>query len=165
MPAAPVLRSLLASTTLLLACGGQATLPDPEDVRASLIAADEEFAAATAANRLEGWMAAFDSTAIQLSPDVPYTQSAAAIRASMAPAFADTSWQLTWQPTLAFASADGSLGYTLGSYQGTRRDAEGLEHVSTGKYVTIWRKQAEGGWKVVFDGGNPDSQVRLPVVP
>lgn len=33
---------------------------DPDAVRASLIAADEAFAAATAERGLEGWMAAFD---------------------------------------------------------------------------------------------------------
>ena len=62
-------------------------------------------------------MAAFDSTGIQMEPDVPFTPGLAAIRAAMAPAFADTTWRLTWEPTIAFASAAGDLGYTLGTWQ------------------------------------------------
>jgi len=136
-------------------------LPDAEAVRASLIAADEAFAAATAERGLEGWMAAFDSSAIQMEPDVPFTPGIGAIRASMGPAFADTTFRLTWQPTLAFASADGNLGYTLGTWQSRHYTADGKASVATGKYVTIWRKQADGSWKVVFDGGNPDTSPRL----
>jgi len=62
---------------------------------------------------------------------------------------------------LAFASADGDLGYTLGTWQSTHYNAKGQGQVATGKYVTIWRKQADGSWKVVFDGGNPDTKPRL----
>jgi hypothetical protein len=27
-----------------------------------------------------------------------------------------------------------------------------------GTYVTIWKRQVSGGWKVVMDGGHPDGQ-------
>jgi ketosteroid isomerase-like protein len=157
----------VTATVLLAACAPaeSPTPPDPEAVRASLIAADQAFAAATAAKGLEGWLAAFDTTAIQMEPDVPFTPGLAAIRGAMAPAFADTTWRLTWEPTMAFASAAGDLGYTLGTWQSTRYNDAGRGQVSTGKYVTIWRKQADGSWKVVFDGGNPDSSPQLTTAP
>ena len=135
--------------------------PDPAAVQASLIAADEAFASATAERRLEGWLSAFDSAAIQMEPDVAFTPGIGTIRAAMGPVFADTSFTLTWQPTMAFASEAGDLGYTLGTWRSTRYNAEGRGQVATGKYVTIWRKQADGTWKVVFDGGNPDTEPRL----
>jgi ketosteroid isomerase-like protein len=141
------------------------TSPDPAAVRASLMAADEQFAAATATRGLEGWMSAFDSAAIQMEPDVPFTPGIAAVREGMTPAFADTSWRLIWQPTMAFASTDGTLGYTLGTWVSTRYNAAGKGQVTTGKYVTIWRKQADGSWKVVFDGGNPDTSPKLDTAP
>ncbi|HQR17563.1 MAG TPA: DUF4440 domain-containing protein [Gemmatimonadales bacterium] len=156
---------LLSVATFLAACAPKPTPPNAADVRASLIAADQAFAAATATKGLEGWMSAFDSTAIQMEPDVPFTPGLGAIRAAMAPAFADTSWRLTWVPTMAFASEAGDLGYTLGTWQSTRYNDQGRGQVSTGKYVTIWRKQADGGWKVVFDGGNPDTSPKLPGMP
>lgn len=151
--------------SLILACLAACApatpeLPDPDAVRASLLAADEAFAAATAEHGLEGWLAAFDSSAIQMEPDHPFTPGIETIRAAMAPAFADTTFRLTWQPQMAFASAAGDLGYTLGTWQSRHYTADGRAAVATGKYVTIWRKHADGGWKVVFDGGNPDSSPR-----
>jgi len=155
---------LLAALLVVAGCSGPPEAPpppNPAEVRASLIAADEAFAAATATDRLEGWMASFDSSAIQMEPDVPFTPGNASIRAAMAPAFADTSFTLTWTPTMAFASEDGTLGYTLGTWRSTQYNAQGKGRVATGKYVTIWRRQPDGSWKVVFDGGNPDTEPRL----
>lgn len=156
-------RRACAQVVLLAAaaCALSPTLPDPAAVRASLIAADEAFAAATASQGLEGWLAAYDSTGIQMEPDQAFTPGIPSIRAAMAPAFADPSFTLTWQPTMAFASAAGDLGYTLGTWQSTHYTDAGAAQVTTGKYVTIWRKQVDGSWKVVFDGGNPDSSPRL----
>jgi len=155
-PSRSLVRALVC-TAVLAACAPTSSPPDPADVKASLIAADLAFAAATASNGLEGWMAAFDSTAIQMEPDLPFTPGLASIRAGMAQAFADTTWRLTWEPTMAFASQAGDLGYTLGTWRSTRVNAAGAGQVTTGKYMTVWRKQADGGWKVVFDGGNPDT--------
>ena len=165
MPNPCRLACALYAAALLAACAAKSTSPDPAAVRASLIAADEAFAAATAARGLEGWMAAFDSAGIQMEPDVPFTPGIAAVRAAMAPVFADSTFRLTWQPTMAFASASGDLGYTLGTWQSRRYNDAGAGQISTGKYVTIWRKQADGAWKVVFDGGNPDTKPIIASLP
>jgi ketosteroid isomerase-like protein len=60
---------------------------------------------------------------------------------------------LRWEPTFADVAASGDLGYTLGTYEYRATSAEGQPEVSTGHYVTIWRKQADGSWKFVFDTG------------
>lgn len=129
------------------------------------MAADRAFAEATARHGIEGWVGAFASTGIQMESDQPLTPGIAAVRAQMAPAFADTTWHLTWEPTMAFASAAGDLGYTLGTWRSSRAAQGGGTSVQTGKYVTIWRKQADGSWKVVFDGGNPDTAPEAPTEP
>ena len=53
--------------------------------------------------------------------------------------------KLEWWPTWAGISASGDLGFTTGPYAvaGKRR----------GHYFTIWKKQPDGQWKWVFDGG------------
>lgn len=150
------------SVVLSTACSRPDPPPDPAAVQASLMAADRAFAAATAARGLEGWMAAFEASAIQMEPDVPFTPGLEHIRAGIAPAFADTSWHLTWEPAMAFASVAGDLGYTLGTWKSKRIAANGAERVSTGKYVTIWRRQADGTWKVAFDGGQTDTTPKIP---
>jgi ketosteroid isomerase-like protein len=63
---------------------------------------------------------------------------------------------LTWAPTEADVSKGGDLGYTWGRYEYRDPGANGKAAVETGTYVTIWRRQADGSWKVLLDGGQPD---------
>jgi ketosteroid isomerase-like protein len=42
------------------------------------------------------------------------------------------------------------MGYTIGTYELTV-EKDGAFMVTVGKYVTIWKKQADGAWKVVVD--------------
>ena len=63
----------------------------------------------------------------------------------------DTGFILTWEPLSADISRSGDLGYTYGLYTLIIR-ASNAE--SRGKYVSIWKKQPDGSWKFVLDGGN-----------
>jgi ketosteroid isomerase-like protein len=49
------------------------------------------------------------------------------------------------------AEAAGDLGYTRGTYELTLQDAAGQPTVDKGKYVTVWKKQADGAWQVAAD--------------
>ncbi|MGB3861305.1 MAG: nuclear transport factor 2 family protein [Candidatus Aminicenantaceae bacterium] len=60
---------------------------------------------------------------------------------------------ITWEPYFVEMSASADLGYTLGKYQSTVSSDSGKKTVSYGHYVTIWKKQPDGSWKVVFDSG------------
>jgi ketosteroid isomerase-like protein len=61
---------------------------------------------------------------------------------------------LTWTPVKADMAASGDLGYTYGNYVFKSKDKEGKPVTHYGKYVSIWRKQKDGSWKVVVDMGN-----------
>ncbi len=63
------------------------------------------------------------------------------------------SYQLTWTPTDAVMGPSGDVGYTWGHFEGHSKDANGNPVTSTGRYITIWRKQPDGNWKVVLDAG------------
>jgi ketosteroid isomerase-like protein len=63
---------------------------------------------------------------------------------------------LTWTPAEAEVSQGGDMGYTWGRYEYRDRGANGKVAVQTGTYVTVWRRQPDGSWKVVLDGGEPD---------
>jgi ketosteroid isomerase-like protein len=58
---------------------------------------------------------------------------------------------LAWAPEIAEVSASGELGYTSGPYQ--VRPDRGTEPTGFGHYVSIWKKQADGGWRVLLDIG------------
>jgi ketosteroid isomerase-like protein len=61
--------------------------------------------------------------------------------------------RLQWTPTGADASEDGSLGYTHGTWMlDAKKKDGGAVHV-TGYYVTEWRRQKDGTYKVVADIG------------
>jgi ketosteroid isomerase-like protein len=64
---------------------------------------------------------------------------------------ASSGW-LDWNPTFADASRSSDLGYTTGPWSYRPKGAK--DQISAwGQYVTLWRKQPDGVWKVVFDGG------------
>jgi ketosteroid isomerase-like protein len=64
-------------------------------------------------------------------------------------------FKLEWKPDFAEMAASGDLGYTFGNWRLTLSDGT----VRYGEYMTVWKKQADGSWKYVMDGGNgtPDN--------
>src|SRR5690348_13281823 len=61
---------------------------------------------------------------------------------------------LNWRPVYADAVGSGDLGWTVGEYVFTGRGANGSVVQRFGKYLTIWKKQPDGEWRFVVDGGN-----------
>jgi ketosteroid isomerase-like protein len=62
-------------------------------------------------------------------------------------------YELTWTPTDAMMGPSGDMGYTWGHFEGRSKDANGNPVLTSGRYITMWRKQADGAWKVVLDAG------------
>lgn len=64
---------------------------------------------------------------------------------------------ITWKPFRAEAAKSGEMGYTLGNWKFVTKDS-----TFYGFYYTIWKKQHDGNWKFVVDGGNgtPDQSKR-----
>ena len=58
---------------------------------------------------------------------------------------------LTWGPEIADVSASGELGYTSGPYE--LRPGRDAEPTGFGRYVSVWKKQPDGTWRVVLDAG------------
>jgi len=59
---------------------------------------------------------------------------------------------LSWFPVAADVSLSGDLAYTTGPWELRPKGKEDKE-VLHGFYTTFWRKQADGSYKVLFDGG------------
>jgi ketosteroid isomerase-like protein len=71
--------------------------------------------------------------------------------------------QLTWSPSKVDVSADGTLGYTWGRYDYVSKGKDGKAETSTGIYMTVWKRQADGVWRFVYDGAPqiPDDPAAL----
>lgn len=65
-----------------------------------------------------------------------------------------TTSTLAWAPLLARASRSGDLGFTLGTYESGSLNAAGEHQVGYGKYLTVWKRTADGSFKYVVDGGS-----------
>ena len=61
---------------------------------------------------------------------------------------------LTWTPTAAWGSAGGDMGVTTGDWMRTPKDPSKAK--LTGRYVTVWRKNANGQWRGLIDIGETD---------
>ncbi|RYZ43124.1 MAG: DUF4440 domain-containing protein [Myxococcaceae bacterium] len=61
---------------------------------------------------------------------------------------------LRWEPVLGDAAASGDLAYTVGRAVSTGKGADGAPEIDHVKYLTVWRRQADGQWRYVTDGGN-----------
>jgi len=63
-------------------------------------------------------------------------------------------YTLSWTPVKAEVARSGELGWTWGKFVVQVIQKDGSELTSYGKYLNIWKKQADGSWKVVVDMGN-----------
>lgn len=58
---------------------------------------------------------------------------------------------LVWWPLWAGIARSGDLGFTSGPFI--------YDGKPGGYYFTVWKRQADGGWKWVYDGGPPSNPV------
>jgi ketosteroid isomerase-like protein len=65
-------------------------------------------------------------------------------------------YQLLWTPQGGQMNAAGDMGFTWGHYEGHSKDRAGNSMVTSGRYMTIWKKQSDGTWKVVLDSSNDE---------
>jgi ketosteroid isomerase-like protein len=139
----------IVGVCLLLGVVAMAGTPEDE-----IMQADRDFNKATQEKRAEGWLSYFalDEAAV---PDPP-TAGREAIRARYEKTFSNPDFTLTWEPIKAEVFPAGNVGYTTGKYVARFKNKEGRMMESRGRYITVWRKQDDGTWKIVTDTGGPD---------
>lgn len=65
----------------------------------------------------------------------------------------DSVFCLGWKPLRVEVDSAGEMGYTFGAFAYYTKTKAGHDTTYYGDYVTIWRRQADGKWKFVMDGG------------
>jgi uncharacterized protein (TIGR02246 family) len=156
--AARYLLAGLVFTILLIAVPAWAQSPDVEKERAAVRAADRAFANAVALRDRELFASFIAEDATFLGGGL--TQGRDAIVVDWGIFFATGGrGTITWEPHTVEVAASGDLAYTLGDFEVRSIGPDGQRHKSTGTYVSIWRKRADGSWEVVVDGGTPPEPV------
>ncbi len=133
-------------------------LSEPENGGAeALLAADRAFSAmSVSAGAKAAWGAFLTDDAMILGRGSQPNRGLA----NILPGFDD--WpagaSISWQPQDGEVADSGELGWTWGRYvytaPGPGTGEDGAPTASHGKYLNIWKKQADGSWKVTIDMGN-----------
>jgi uncharacterized protein (TIGR02246 family) len=97
----------------------------------------------------------YEEDALVLSPHMPLVAGREKIQAGLTTLMADPNFGLTFHSVRVEAASGGDLVYTIGSYARTVSDPASKQPVTDkGNYLTVWKKQADGSWKVVTDMDN-----------
>jgi len=120
-------------------------------------AADQAWLEAFAAADLERCIAFCADDCSVMPPNAPAARTLDAIR-ELFRGWLTPGLKISWSPDRVDVSGD--LGFSGGSYEMSFKDPEGRLVSDQGKYVIVWKKQADGSWKVVRDMSNSD----LPLV-
>lgn len=153
----------LACCLSLLLLSSACTQPAPDTRAADEAAirdADAQWSKTAATKDVDATVGFYSEDATVLPPNAPVVTTKAGIRALWATLLAP-GVDASWQATKVEVASSGELGYILGTYVVTVKDAQGKLTTDNGKLVEVWKKQPDGKWKCVADTYNSD----LPPAP
>ena len=156
-----ILPLTLSSLLLTVGCASsEAPAPDIdlEAERASLMMADRDWfqAYSMSDSPVDVFVEALLDDAHLLPPAAPLASGKDAVAAVIASLEAMPGFSIQWSPTLADVGGSVDLGYTMGTYEMRLEGPDGQPMKIDGKYITVWKKQADGSWKVTADMFNAD---------
>jgi ketosteroid isomerase-like protein len=148
---------------IALIVGACATVPAPpmpprqatDAARDSLAASELAFAKLSVEHGMRAaFLEYFADDGVDFAPDPGNTRARFRARPDAIEPFV-----LDWHPAIAAVARAGDLGFTTGPYTITGR-APALREPSQGMFFSVWRRQSDGSWRVIVDGGVP---TRAPV--
>lgn len=90
--------------------------------------------------------------AASMLPDTPLMTGRNAIIAGMKPELGDPNFSLVFAPTKVEIANSGDIAYSQGTFKYTTTDPRTRKRVGQqGNYVEVYKKQADGTWKVEED--------------
>lgn len=132
-----------------------AAAPDPAAVRQEIEAANARQVDAILKGDVQAAAANYADDAIFMNPGAPAAQGKAALVAVF-----DGMLQSTTISDVRMRTNDvvvsGDLAVEYGSYAWTLTPKGGKAMPDSGKYMTVWRKQADGSWRIIRDINNSD---------
>ena len=149
----PLLFALLL-LSLTAACQTQTVADTRGADETALRKLDDEWSKAAGAKDVEKTVSFYTDDALVMPPNSPVLQGKDAARAMWKGMFSVPGFGGGWKPTRVDVSGD--LGYVTGSYEISETDASGKPMTDKGKYMEVWKRQADGSWKCVADMFNSD---------
>ena len=148
---------------LALASAGCAKKVDMAGSKTALQTADADWSksVATGADAFMGFVA---TDGVIMPPNEPAVSGSGA-HDWAAKMMAMPGFGVTWTANMVEVAASGDVGYTSGTYDLHMNAPDGSAISDHGKYLTVWKKDASGAWKVAYDIFNSDAAMPASMVP
>jgi steroid delta-isomerase-like uncharacterized protein len=142
--------AVAAAAAVTLASGGAAA--QDLEVAEAVRAADRALAKVGCIDKnLEAFVASWEPSGSVMMSNAPIATGTDAVRAAFAPFFALPGSHCGWEAKAVVVARSGELGYSTGAYTNGYTDPQGRAVEDRGSYLTVWRKDARGQWRVAFD--------------
>jgi len=149
--------ALYGLAVFTLGCTQQQPAPDTRAAdEAAIRDADAAWSSATATKQASAMVAYYDAQGSVFPPNAPIATGADAVGKVWESLFAIPGFSVGWQPKKVEVARSGDLGYSEGTYELQMNDPKGNAVTDRGKYVVVWKKQADGTWKALADIFNSD---------
>lgn len=123
---------------------------------------DEEWSKAIGARDVEKTVSYYSDDAVVAPPNIPTLTGKEPIRTLWKSMLESPSFSGGWTATKVEVARSGDLAYISGNYEFKEQDDRGAPIVDKGKYLEVWRKQADGNWKCAANMFNSDLPAGAP---
>ncbi len=142
---------LLFLLTLLTACQTQATSGTQAADEATLRKLDDEWSRAAGSRDVEKTISYYSDDAVVMPPNIPTLTGKEPIQTLWKSMLDSPDFSGGWKATKVEVARSGDLAYVSGNYEFNEKDNSGKPITDKGKYLEVWKKQADGSWKCVAD--------------
>jgi uncharacterized protein (TIGR02246 family) len=154
------LRAVAAGFAVALIAGCSQAPGPPMDTRkadeAAITAAGVALAQAAEAKDLDTCMSFYVDDPVLFVPGAPAVIGKDAVRQAFAGFLGVRALKLETSGLMIDVAQSGDLAFERGSYANTITDAKGKTTTETGKLALVWKKQADGSWKIAADTNASD---------
>ena len=167
----PINSLTICALALLAACAAPpppapAPVPDTRAAdEAAIRAADAAWSKAAEAKQADVFVGYYSPDAMVLPANMPLTTGKPAITTLITGFMAMPGFSLKFETAKVEVARSGDIAWSHGSYDMAVNDAKGKPVNEHGKFLEIWKKQADGGWKCAVDTFNADAPPASPAPP
>ncbi len=126
---------------------------DKQAIEDSIRAMDQRWSDAAGRHDAQAFASFYADDAVLMPPNMEPAEGGDAIRNASAGLLADSSTTISFAPDQVHVADAGDIAWERGKWQAKGGDGDVLDH---GKFIVVWKKTADGSWKVAADIFNSD---------
>lgn len=141
--------SLLFALILLISCNQEKV--DTEKEGQLLMQLSREWSKSAATDDIEKTVSYWSDDAIFISSGQPTLEGKKSIREMVEGMSKIPGFKISWEPISVSVSESGDMAYMVEKNKLTYNDSIGNPIITTGRVVTVWKKNNNGEWKNMVD--------------